>query len=746
MRSPIVNEAKLRVPRAHRETIGRRRLTRLLEAAAARPLTVVCAPAGFGKTTALAQWTEAAGRPSAWLSLDAADDDPRRLLGHVVAALQRLQPGAALEAERALHGGSDLSETVLPLLLEALAEAAAPDGLAIVLDDLHLVQEPTCHRLLSALADSLPPQARLVVASRALPPLRLARRRAAGTVAEIGPEALAFRPQETERLLNGALALALRPDQLEAVEERLSGWPVGLALVGASMQAKPDRDRFLQAFGHSRSDLAEYLVEEVLDQLAPELRAFLRRTSILARLNESLCAAVLDDPAAGTLLDAARRSMLFTTTADDADPDGTWVRCHQLFAELLERELRAREPQLVAPLHLRAAGWFEARGRIEEAIAHASAAGDGRRAAALVHRHGGLLMRGRRYATVRKLIDAIPPERGEFGPYCRALHLLAGGLDGTLAPDEMDTGFRALRSDYGAPGVEPLVEQCLVSPFFGRVTESVERGRALHARLRDRPLAARAAVAANVGAALWFAGRGEEAQTLLEAHLAAMVDRHRAWAVATLGLVAADAGREREALARTEAAIAAVEGGGGESALEHAFVYQAGAAVLRTAGLRDDAERALDRAARLTARIPGSLNDAFTLLLRAELQLDGGDRDGARRSAAAARAIVDRYPDPGVLAPRLAAVEAVVAGADTLLGTAPTRAEMRVLALLPSELSRSQIAAALYLSPDTVASHVRRIYRRLGVGSRAEAVAAARARGLLDPVSRDRDARRTSAP
>jgi LuxR family transcriptional regulator, maltose regulon positive regulatory protein len=728
---PTVVDAKLRVPRAHRETIGRARVVELLRAADACPLTVVCAPAGYGKTIALAEWVSVAGRPSAWLSLDGQDDDPRRLVAHLLAALDRLWPAAAIDAERVLLGGSDLLATVLPLAVDALARNVGPAGLTIVLDDYHLVTEEACHHLVTALVDMLVPGVRVVVASRTAPPLRLARRRAAGTVAEIGPQELVFQPAETERLLNGALALALRPDQLAAVDERVSGWPAGLALVGASMPPMPDRDRFLRAFARSRRDVADYLIEEVLDQLDPAMRAFLRRTSVLGRLDESLCEAVLDDPAAGALLEEARRTNLFVTVLHGADVDGTWVRYHHLFAELLERELREREPALVATLHLRASRWHEERGFVEDAIGHASAAGDGRRAAALVHRHGAMLMSERRYGSVRRLIDAIPPERGEFGPYCRALSLLAGGLSG-LSPDVMHEGFQELKAHYDAPGVELIVEHSLLSPFYGRVGEGVRAGRALFERLRGEPLATRAAVASNLGLMLWFAGEGAEAQALLESHLDAMVDRRRAWALATLAFVAVDQGRQETALAHVERAIAQVEGSGGESAFEHALVYHAFAHVLSVTGRDADAEPVLRHVAQLTQKIPGSLYDAFTLLLRAELQLVRRDRPGARRSAAGARAIVDRYPDTGVIAWRLATVEETLdRRSDTLLGSSLTKAELRVLALLPSGLSRTRIAAELYLSPDTVGSHLRRIYRRLGVSSRAEAVAAARQRGLL---------------
>lgn len=651
MTVPLVVEAKLQVPRAHRQPIARSRLLRLLEAAGARPLTVVCAPAGFGKTTALVQWVDATRSPVAWLSLDARDDDPRHLLAHLLAALARLAPDATSAAEQGLRDGADLFETVLPLTLDALAVVAEPDGVAVVLDDLHLVDDPDCHRLLASLADTLPPSARLVVASRAAPP-RLARRRSAGAVSTIGPEALAFRPAEVERLLNGALELALRPDQLAAVEEHVGGWPVGLALIGAAMPTAPDRERFRRAFARSRREVVEYLVEEVLAQLDPALRRFLRRTSILGRLDERLCEAVLDDPAAGQLLARARRAQLLVT-ADDVDAAGTWVRGHRSLAEPLERELRAREPQLVPLLHLRAADWFEREGRIEEALAHASAAGDG--------------------------------------------HAAAAALDGS-SPDELDAGLRALR-----------------------------------ARMREEPPPARAGVASLLGTALWFAGENDAARLLLESQLDAMVDRHRVWSLATLALAALDSGRELEALAHADAALVLVERSDG-SAFERAYVQQAIARVARAAGQREQAERALARAARPTSPVPGSLHDALTLLIRAELALDRGDRAVARASAAAVRATVDRDPDVGVLGRRLAAIERTLARDDELFGTPPTRAERRALDLLPSELSRSQIAAALYLTPDTVNSHLRRVFRRLGVRSRAEAVVAARARGLLPPL------------
>src|SRR5919197_35266 len=692
---PVV-AAKLRAPSVRPETIERQRLNDLLGAASVRPLTVVCAPAGCGKTTAIVEWLARAKRTCGWVSVDALDNDPRRLCAHLLAALDGALPGAMDDAQHALVGGSDLHDTVVPLAVNALQERA-DDNVVLVVDDYHHVEHLAAHALVLGLIDNAPPALHFVVASRTAPPLRLARRRAAGTVAEIGPEHLALDPAETERLLNGSLDLGLTAEQLTAIDERVHGWAAGLSLVASSLPARPDRDEFLHGFTRSRATVAEYLIEEVLDACDPTLRAFLRRTSILGRLCAPLCEAVLDDPAAGALLAQAGRANLFVTGLAD---DRRWVRYHDLFAELLRHDLLEHEPELLAELHLRASRWHEQAGLMEDAIEHASAAGDGRRAAALVYEHGDELLRERRYVSLRRLIDGMPSDRGPFGPYCGALSLLAMSLDGA-SPTMVYEGLQELKTHYDAPGVERLVEHALLSPFLGHVGESAASGRAFFERCADMPLAQRAAIAANLGVVLWFAGDGAAARAVLEPHLDAMVGRRRSWAYATLAFIAVEQGRGEVGHAHARAAVAQGESTGGESALEYSFAYQALGDVLRSLRRHDEADRVLAHAARVTSKVPGSLYDPFTLTLRAELELARNDRRQALAAASEARLLVDRYPDVGMLGTRLAAVEATLESraGEALRGTQPTPAELRLLALLAGDLTLGEIADRhLYVS------------------------------------------------
>jgi LuxR family maltose regulon positive regulatory protein len=699
MNGSVVIAGKLTLPGAPPRMPARERLTRRLEAG--HPLTVLCAPAGYGKTTALVEWLAAREAPVAWLALDAQDDEPRRLCAHVLAALDHACPGLAQEAQRALRDGADPLRTVLPLM----AAAALPTGLVIALDDYHLIADPACHQWVIALIDALPPGVRIAVASRTRPPLRLARRRVARTLSWLGPEDLRLRGSESRQLLDATLARGLPARRIAALEARAGGWPVALA--------------HLASFGDDAlRQLASYVAEEVLDPLAPALRTFLRRTSILRRLCPSSCAAVLDDPDAGALLGEARRLNLFVSERED----GT-LRYHALFAELLRRELRADEPALAPELHRRASHWCERAGRLGEAIEHASAAGDGRRAVELIHRYEARLLGADRPAPLRRLLDALPPDCGEYGPYRRALRVVVGGQ---AEPALLREQLLALERDADAPGVASLVRRSLISPFFGRVAETVEAGVNTLQQAGGEPLAVRGEIAARLGATLWFAGAPARARAVVEPVVGAVYRRWRSWALATLALCAVDQGEAKIAEAHARAAVA-LNG-------TDAFAHQALGAALRFRAAYEEAEGALAHAERITRTLPGSLQHALTLTLRAELALARGERERARRAATQARAIVVRHPDVGILADRLATVEALLEhrADDCLLGSPPTPSELRVLALLDADLTLEAIASELYLSVNTVKSHTRRIYRRLGVRSRADAVAAARERGLLD--------------
>jgi LuxR family maltose regulon positive regulatory protein len=717
------------VPELRPESIPRKRLLWQLQAAASHPLTVVHAPAGYGKTTAIVQWLEHARIEHAWLSLDPHDNDPRWFAARLLASLDRVLPGRFDAAERALEGGLDLRATVVPLIVNVLAERAG-GRLAIVLDDYHLITDPACHELASDLVDALPAGVSVIVASRTLPPLRLGRRRAAGTLAELPPEQLHFEVEEADQLLNGSLGLTLGQAQVEQNNARAGGWAAGLVLVGTALSPREDPTRILDAVAASRASLDAYLIEEVVDAARPELRDFLSRTSILRLLSAPLCRAVLDDPRAGELLEEVRRNNLFVTAVDS---EGTWLHYHELFADTLRRELERREPQLVSELHLRAALWFEGAGMPDEAIEHALAAGDGPRAAALLEANWLALVRDRRYVTLRRILDRMPEDCGDLGPFCKALDLLCmtfEGVDHRLVYERAERLVRVHGDDGRA---RPVLDEILISPFYGDIGHAVAVGREAWERYAD-DVDARARIAPSLALVLWFAGEYDELRALLEPRIGLEQPVvAKVLTLSVLAMTAADEGRAELAERYARDAMAEVENVAGEEALDFTGVPLVLAEALRLRGKLDEARQHLARAFEATAAQPGSIGQAVALTFDAQLALAERDPARARTSAARAREIADSYPDLGTLETRLARVEAELddTGDNRLLGTAPTPAELRVLGLLDSDRSLSEIAAELYVSVHTVRSHARRLYRRLGASTREAAVLAAREQGLL---------------
>jgi LuxR family maltose regulon positive regulatory protein len=723
----MTTQTRLRAPGLRPESIPRQRLHRQLEEATRCPLTVLCAPAGYGKTTALVQWLESCEVEHAWLSLDPHDNDPRWFGARLLAALELALPGRLTDAARFLQGGSDLEATVIPMAADALAGRR----IAIVLDDYHVIADPGCHEVTRALVDALPPGAAVVIASRETPPLRLGRRRAAGALAEIGPEELRFAADEAELLLNGSLGLELGPGQMELIDEQVQGWAAGLVLVGSALATRSDRTGLLDAVTRSRDSLDAYLTEEVLDAARPELRDFLYRTSILTRLSGPLCEAVVGDPGARELLEEVRRLNLFVTALD---PEGSWLRYHQVFADTLRRELERRDPQLTSELHRRASDWFEQAGETDLATEHALLAGDGDRAASLLAANWLAWIGERRHATLRRFLDRLPAERGDFGPLGEALDVLCmvyEGVDQRLAAERAEALAASHADD---PGVRLVLDGVLISPFYGDVSRAVELGREAWERYSGVP-EAQEEIGILLALVQWFAGDYAAVRRLLEPRL--LLDQHTVgtvWTRAILSLTESDEGDPELAERYAREATAEVEAVGGQTATEFTGLPWVLGEALRRRGKLDEARVQLDRGLRNEARRPGSVGHALALTYDAELAVTEGDRRRATRSARSARQMVGQYRDVGTLESRLAGVEAALsnAGANPLLGSDPTPAELRVLRLLDSDLTLAQIASELYVTRDTVKSHTRRLYRRLGASTRTGALGVARERGLLE--------------
>jgi LuxR family maltose regulon positive regulatory protein len=391
---------KVNLPRTRPDRLARSRLFQRLDEGMGRPLVLVCTPAGFGKTTLLADWAADATLPVGWLSLDPDDNEPMRFWRYVVAALDRVAGGLGEQIVPLLSPGSGTStHGVVTALVNRLQ--AQPDELALVLDDYHLIDEPAIHDSLGFLLSHLPPRLHLAIASRSDPPLPVARLRASGQLAELRAADLRFTPQEAAAFLREVWKLDLPPEAVAALENRTEGWAVGLQLAALSLQGRPDTDAFLDAFTGTHRYVLDYLSEEVLGRLPDQVRRFLLHTSILERLSGPLCDAVTGDSDGQGMLEELERANLFLLPLDE---QRRWWRLHHLFADLLRARMLQTKPDLVPELHRRAAGWCEQHGLIDEAIRHALAAGDTPWATRLVEEHlGETLRRGESVALARWL-------------------------------------------------------------------------------------------------------------------------------------------------------------------------------------------------------------------------------------------------------------------------------------------------------------------------------------------------------
>lgn len=360
--------------------VARPRLSRLLDDGLLAGLILVSAPAGFGKSTLLAEWLRNRAHGSCWLSLDAADNDPARFLAYVIAALQKVVPGVARDLVAALRSPQPpAAEAAITALVNELV--TAPDHLVLVLDDYHAITSTAVNGAVAYLLDNLPPNLHLVISTRADPPIRIARLRARGQVIEVRSDDLRFTPDEAAAFLSQTMGLTLAAEQVAALDGRVEGWTAGLQMAALSMRGREDVDGFIRAFAGTNCFIMDYLLEEVLAREPGEVQAFLLQTAILSRLSGPLCDAVIGATGGQEMLERLERHNLFVVPLDD---DRRWYRYHHLFADLLRARLQQTRPQLIPALHGQAAAWYEAHALPDEAIAHAIAAGDQERAAHLV--------------------------------------------------------------------------------------------------------------------------------------------------------------------------------------------------------------------------------------------------------------------------------------------------------------------------------------------------------------------------
>jgi LuxR family maltose regulon positive regulatory protein len=418
-------KTKLYIPPVRPGLVSRPRLVERLDEGlrTGHKLTLISAPAGFGKTTLLSEWIAGCTRDMrvAWVSLDKEDSDLAQFLTYLVAAIRTVEPGLGDDAMAMMRQpGTPAAQTVLATVINVLAGRAEP--VVLVLDDCHEITAATVHDGLLFLLDHLPPHVHLVIATRTDPPWPLARLRTRQEMIELRAQDLRFTPDEAAVFLNNVTGLTLSAGSIAALDVRTEGWIAGLQMAALSMRGRDDVEAFIRAFGGSHRYVLDYLVEEVLDRQEDEIQAFLLQTSVLDRLTAPLCDAVLAGEAGDAsqtpsdsqaVLTHLERANLFLVPLDD---ERRWYRYHHLFADLLRRRLQEAYPERVSENHLRASAWYERQGSIHEAVVHAQAAAEDDRVVYLVERYAGrALVRGE-LVRVGRWVDALPEGRIQSRP------------------------------------------------------------------------------------------------------------------------------------------------------------------------------------------------------------------------------------------------------------------------------------------------------------------------------------------
>jgi LuxR family maltose regulon positive regulatory protein len=729
-------ETKFRAPRARKDWIQRGELVDYV-AGVSTSLLLVTAPAGFGKTTLVAQWDASPGedRAFAWVSLDPDDNDPAHLWWHVTSALQRacpaFDPAAVLDAFRLQR--PDFAGVVLPLLLNELARL--PEPVVLVLDDYHVIRDRDCQDQVAFALQHVPPAVQFVLITRADPGLPLARLRATGEMTEIRAQELRFRPAQVAELVARVAGVEPAPQDLADLAERTEGWPAGVYLAALSLRGHPSPGAFIRQFTGDSRFIVDFLAEEVLSRQPAEVRQFLTRTSVLSRFCAPLCDAVVGSQDAAEVIGVLERDNLFVVPLDDTRQ---WFRYHHLFAQVLRSELARSEPGMLPALHQRASAWFLQSGLADEAVSHALAAGDTAAVTSLIAWHWYAYVASGQVATVRRWLRSLGNEAVSTDPvaaHCAAwTAALSGDRDelrrwlpvvkSATHDGPLPDGFRSMQSSaallqatFGFDGIGPMRDAAVEA-----IRLEPDHASPYHALAR----------AAYATALYWSgdrAGAAEQAQAALSSPSSIGLVRMLAFAV--LSLTQADAGEHSRAeqLAHSAREVLADAGPGFSDAPQGSVVYTASGAAAAGRGELSGARREFERALELRRRYPGiSPWATLEVLLRlAALLLDCGDQPQAAVLLTEARQLLDAFPDgAGAQLDRLYRVERRLAGQPPEMPPAGplTERETAVLRLLGGSLSLREIGQELYVSQNTVKTHIRAIYRKLGVSTRHDAIAA----------------------
>jgi ATP/maltotriose-dependent transcriptional regulator MalT len=751
---PVLLRTKLRPPPTHAGLVSRPRLDALLEAGARARLCLIDASAGSGKTTLLVQWflADHGSRRVAWVSLDDGDNDLVRFWVYLIEACRAVEPGlgeAVLGPLRGLRSAEVLTQVVLPQLLNELAAAAYE--LVLVLDDHHLISNPSCHQTLAFFVDHLPANVHVMVATRVDPPLPLARLRASGELVEIRIAELGFSNGEAVALFNDAMGLGLAPQDVQRLWERTEGWAAGLYLAGLSLRGRDDPGPFIASFEAGHRHILDYLGTEVLARQPEPLRSFLLRTSILQRLSGSLCDAVLETNNSAALLAELEHGNLFLIALDDHHE---WWRYHHLFAQLLRLELASHEAELVPVLHSRAAAWHRDAGDVEAAIYHATAAGNFAEAGSMIARHWLSYHRRGRVATLERWLRGLPEDVMTADPPMALIAAWVGGQrNGSM--QEVERWLAAAEaSDYQGP----LPAGMRSVPFTVAMVRGInvfdDIGRSLRAARQALDAAGPRAsesywmAAATLGRSLYLSGQATEARALLEEIAGNRpADDQMPFVVvntfALLSLLAGEDGDDERAVALARRAMDVAEVQGVRYDPLSGVAYIALAQTSARHGRLTEAEQLLEQALNIMGSGSFLLQYTQAMIEVAGVRHALGNTEGGRTAVERARQLITKFVDPGMLPTLLDRTDHAMRRAPRG-GPSPAAAltdrELAVLRLLATQLSQQELAGELYVSVNTVRTHIQGIYRKLRVTSREEAIAHARELGLLPRYASRSDA------
>jgi LuxR family maltose regulon positive regulatory protein len=709
--------------------VERRALLDDLDSMAA-PLVVVSAPAGAGKTTLLRQWAESDTRPFAWVQVDEADSDPIVLLTFLCQALD-----CVTDVDPSVHASLSLAvpplrERVLPLLGEALAEAPP---FVLVLDDAHVLRGTKPWDIVAFFLRGLPGGAQLAIGSRADPALPLARMRAAGEVVEVRADRLSLDAAEVAQLLH-LHGCEADDETAQALLEVTEGWATGLQLACLAGASRPTAE-WLGDIRGGRREIAEYLTSEVLDAQPVEVQEFLLRTSVLLELTPRLCTLVTVHGDAGELLGRVARDELFVVPLGD---DGCHYRYHHLFAEMLQDELDKRHPGLPDELHRTVARWYAQEDLPDQAVHHLLASGDASAAGELVAAAWpGMWNRGQA-ETVRRWLSSFTDRQILAQP---ALTLTAGWVYSAL--DAGRLGVRWCEAACGAPmtdipspdGAASLrSSQALLRATVGahgvrQMRESAE----LAARLEATPGTSWYADAqVALGVARWLSGATQRALHPLAvgAREGSVCNQSAELAaIGYLALIAADES-EWEVAAEYEAKATDLLTSLGFGTHRRCLPMLLTRVKLRSREGRAEGQESEDDVLRLLRHmVPHPWMALMAEVVLGEAAIERADMAAVERHAVAAQTRLEKYGDAGIL--RRRAERLLEAVERTRLAEPLTPAERRVLELLPTHLTDAQMAEQLFVSRNTVKTHLKSLYRKLEVSSRADAVGRARELALL---------------